>query len=202
MCRWLGVAEVARGHQHHDTLSLMASIAHVVVGVAGARALGRSRWLSWRVALTLGALSMLADVDVLTFRLGIPYSAPFGHRGVTHSLLFAMLAGTAAGLWLAQGGRWPFWPATVVACLVAASHPVLDAMTDGGLGVALLWPFSNARFFAPWRPIPVAPIGARMLSSRGFHVLAVEAIWSVPLLIWAAWPRGVAPGRPRQESEG
>jgi inner membrane protein len=180
----------------------MASIAHVVVGVAGARVLGQSRWLPWRAALTLGALAMLADVDALAFRLGIPYSAPFGHRGATHSLLFALLAGTAAGLFLAQGGRRLFWQVTGVACLVAASHPVLDALTDGGLGVALLWPFSSARFFAPWRPIPVAPIGARMLSSRGLQVLAVEAIWSVPLVVWAAWPRGGPPARPRQESEG
>jgi inner membrane protein len=62
-------------------------------------------------------------------------------------------------------------------------------MTDGGLGVARLWPFSSARFFAPWRPIPVAPIGAGMLSGRGLHVVMVESLWSLPILLWAAWPR-------------
>jgi hypothetical protein len=44
----------------------------------------------------------------------------------------------------------------------------------------------------------VAPIGAGMLSSRGLHVFVVESIWSVPLLVWAAWPRGVAPARPQE----
>jgi inner membrane protein len=176
----------------------MASFAHVVVGVAAARGLEQSRWLPWRGAVTLSVVSVLADADVLAFRFGVPYSAPFGHRGATHSLLFAMLAGIAAAALLARGSRWPFWRAAVVACLVAASHPLLDAMTDGGLGVALLWPFSNARFFAPWRPIPVAPIGAGMLSSRGLHVFMVESIWSLPLLVWAAWPRGVAPARPQE----
>jgi inner membrane protein len=77
----------------------------------------------------------------------------------------------------------------MLAVAVAASHPLLDAVTDGGLGVALLWPFSNERFFAPWRPLPVAPIGARMLSPRGLHVVLVEMLWSWPLLVWALWPR-------------
>jgi inner membrane protein len=66
---------------------------------------------------------------------------------------------------------------------------LLDTLTDGGLGIALLWPFSNERFFAPWRPIPVAPIGARMLSSRGLHVVLTEALQFSPLLAWAIWPR-------------
>ena len=29
------------------------------------------------------ALSILPDLDVLAFRFGIPYAAPFGHRGAT-----------------------------------------------------------------------------------------------------------------------
>ncbi len=138
--------------------------------------------------VALAALSLLADVDVLAFPLGIPYSAPLGHRGATHLLAFAMFAGCAAA---ALGWRTGLRPLRrlLVTCLVEVSHPLLDAMTDGGLGVALLWPFSNACFVAPWRPIPVAPIGSRMLSSRGLHVLAVEASWSMPLLVWAVWPR-------------
>jgi hypothetical protein len=85
----------------------MASFAHVVVGVAAARGLEQSRWLPWRGAATLGVVSVLADADVLAFRFGVPYSAPFGHRGATHSLLFAMLAGIAAAALLARGSRWP-----------------------------------------------------------------------------------------------
>ena len=167
----------------------VASLVHVVVGMSGGRALDRSPRPSLRGTVALVALSLLADVDVVAFRLGIPYSAPFGHRGATHSIAFAMLAGAAAAALLAREGRWSFSRIALVACLVAISHPLLDAMTDGGLGVALLWPFSNARFFAPWRPIPVAPIGARMLSTRGLHVLWIEAIGSLPLLAWAVWPR-------------
>ena len=59
----------------------------------------------------------------------------------------------------------------------------------GGLGVALAWPFSNERFFAPWRPIPVAPIGLGFLSSRGMVVAAVELFYFLPVFAWGLWPR-------------
>jgi inner membrane protein len=51
--------------------------------------------------------------------------------------------------------------------LATASHGVLDAMTDGGLGVAFFSPFDNRRYFLPWRPIVVSPISiARFFSGR------------------------------------
>jgi inner membrane protein len=142
--------------------------------------------------IAFAALSMLADADVIAFRLGIPYSAPFGHRGATHSVMFALFAGCAFAALSSRGKDGRFWSLAFVATVVAVSHPLLDALTDGGLGVALLWPFSNARFFAAWRPIPVAPIGARMLSSYGLHVLLIETLWSSPLLVWSLWPRPAA----------
>jgi inner membrane protein len=54
---------------------------------------------------------------------------------------------------------------------------LLDALTNGGLGVALFAPFSNERFFFPWRPIEVSPIGAGFFSARGMRVLLSEARW-------------------------
>jgi inner membrane protein len=61
--------------------------------------------------------------------------------------------------------------------LVTLSHPLLDAMTNGGSGVALFAPFSTSRYFAPWRPIQVSPIGLRFFSERGLEVLASEIVW-------------------------
>jgi inner membrane protein len=58
-----------------------------------------------------------------------------------------------------------------------ASHPLLDALTNGGLGVALFWPWSDARLFAPWRPIAVSPIGAGFFSARGLAVLGSDLRW-------------------------
>src|SRR2546430_15650461 len=82
----------------------VASLLHVTAGIAGARPLEASRRFSWRAALALTALSLVADVDVLAFRCGIPYSDPFGPRGATHSLVFAVLAGTVTALVLSHGG--------------------------------------------------------------------------------------------------
>jgi inner membrane protein len=170
----------------------MASLAHVVVGMGAGRVATRREDSPAMWMLGFAILSMLPDVDVIAFRLGIPYSATFGHRGATHSLLFGLLAAICFTVLAARYSDAP-WPKTAaLACIVAVSHPLLDSLTNGGRGVALLWPFSNERFFAPWRPIPVAPIGARMLSNRGLHVMLFEAFWSAPLLLWALWPRRTA----------
>ena len=151
---------------------------------------GRRIWL-------LGALcAVLPDVDVVGFGLGIPYEAPLGHRGFTHSLLFAALL--AAGL-----ARWAFREdrrrAGLYLFLATASHGVLDAMTTGGRGVGFLIPFSDARFFLPWRPIAVSPIGvSRFFTARALHILASEAQWVwVPSMVFAlaclALRRGMRP---------
>lgn len=35
--------------------------------------------------------SVLHDLDVFSFQLGIPYESLIGHRGFTHSILFAII---------------------------------------------------------------------------------------------------------------
>jgi inner membrane protein len=133
------------------------------------------------------ALSLAPDLDVIAFRFGIPYGAPFGHRGAAHSICFALGIASFAALASRNGGpRLLLWSLCVA---VAVSHGLLDTLTDGGLGVALLWPFSNRRYFAAWRPIPVAPIGRRMLTGRGLRVVLTEALQFAPLLVWSVWPR-------------
>jgi inner membrane protein len=119
---------------------------------------------------------MLPDADVLAFRLHVPYADAFGHRGATHSILFAALLGCVAALAhrrlnaTASNAGW-------FAGLATLSHPLLDACTNGGLGVALAWPFSDVRWFAPFHPIMVSPIGARFFSERGWNVIASELLW-------------------------
>jgi len=159
----------------------VASLAHVAIGMAAGRL-----WAGRRAApamLAFAAASMLPDADVLAFSFGIPYADPFGHRGASHSLAFAAACGLAAAL--IPGRRWA--RAALVAAVVA-SHPLLDAMTTGGQGVALWWPASDARIFFPWRPIPVAPIGAHFLSLRGLYVVLWELLPSAPPLLYALWP--------------
>lgn len=144
--------------------------------------------------LGFSALSLAPDLDVIAFRFGIPYAAPYGHRGAAHSLCAALALASIAALatrltpeQTARGQtRLRLW---VLCAAVASTHGLLDTLTDGGLGIALLWPFSNQRYFAPWTPIPVAPIGARMLTTRGLHVVITEALQFAPLLAWSLWPR-------------
>src|SRR5262245_15182357 len=134
--------------------------------MAAARLYRRKHLTSWSpvtIAVIWAALSLVPDADAYGFAMGVPYGAPWGHRGATHSLMFAAGMAVLVGL-VAKAAKVPAARAMVIAAVVVASHGLLDALTDGGLGCALLWPFTNERFFAPWRPLPVAPIGRGLLS--------------------------------------
>jgi inner membrane protein len=72
--------------------------------------------------------------------------------------------------------------------LATASHGVLDAITNGGLGVAFFSPFDNTRYFLPWRPVRVSPIGVtRFFTPPGFAILQSELLWIwVPAILFAS----------------
>ena len=203
----------------------MASLGHVAVGMAAARIDEEGHRPSWRSAVAWSAVSMLPDVDVIGFSLGVSYEDPWGHRGATHSFAFAVLVGVAIGLIAclrsdrkpqasafaptrgdalrrdrsAWQARWFKRPATNISAAhwspstrlalfttaVLATHPILDTMTDGGLGCALFWPFDVTRYFAPWRPIQVAPIGLAFLSPYGAIVAMSEILLFLPLFVFA-----------------
>lgn len=169
----------------------MASIGHVAIGLAAGRFYTAPQGLRRRLIPAMAvfsALSLLPDADVIGFALGVPYAHPFGHRGASHALSVALVFGVLAGL-LARRAGLPRARSALVTAIVVASHGLADALTDGGLGIGLLWPLSSERFFAPWRPIPVAPIGMRFFSPRGLRVAAVEAVYFLPLGLYALWPR-------------
>ncbi len=133
----------------------------------------------WTLA---GLCSVLPDLDVIAFWLGIPYRSVWGHRGFTHSLLFAVLAGCLIALWGFRGEELADMNRSrrslaVFFSLAITSHLMFDSLTNGGLGVAAFAPFDNARYFAPFRPIRVSPIGADFFSSYGLQVLASEIVW-------------------------
>jgi len=161
----------------------MASLGHVAVGMAAARIHDSRRPPVSSMALW-SALSLLPDIDVIGFRLGVRYGDPWGHRGATHSLAMAIGIGVAVGL-AARGVTRPAVRTALGASAVLASHGLLDTMTDGGLGCALLWPFDLTRYFAPWRPIPVAPIGLGMLSIYGVMVILAELAIFAPVFLFA-----------------
>ena len=147
--------------------------------------------MTWAVLLVVAAC--LPDIDVIAFSFGIPYHAPFGHRGALHSLVFAALCGALLAL-AARPRQLSAARVGLTVGLVMASHGLLDTLTDGGLGVALLWPFSDARYFAPWRPIPVAPIGRGLFGAAGLNLMLYECVLFLPLFVIGLWPRAKAAG--------
>src|ERR1051325_9663064 len=112
----------------------MASIGHVAIGLTAARS-GAER-PRWPALLFWSALSLFPDIDVIGFVRGVPYGAPWGHRGATHSLFFAlaggMLTGLGARLLGARGSGLGARDSksairvTLLATLVLASHGLLD----------------------------------------------------------------------------
>jgi len=151
-------------------------ISHPAVPLALGLGLGRT-FISTRLLICGLIGSVLPDLDVLAFRLGIPYEAAFGHRGFSHSLLFAFTVAL-----LAACSYKPLRTAPIKAfgfmCVAVGSHGILDTITNGGLGVGLLWPWSEERFFAPFQPIEVAPLNpARFLTERGAIVMQSELFW-------------------------
>jgi inner membrane protein len=74
-------------------------------------------------------------------------------------------------------------------------------MTDGGLGIAFFSPFDRTRYFLPWRPIRVSPIGVASFFSRwGLEVLASELVY-----VWlpvAATVAGCRLWRSRRKATG
>lgn len=159
---------------------------HVAPPIAAALALGSQRVPP--AMLLAGMLAaVLPDLDGLAYLAGVAsslYGSLWGHRGFTHTLLFAVLMGVV-GLWacrLWKGKPWQGF-AWLFACTL--SHPLLDMLTSGGAGIALFAPFSDERSFAPWRPVRVSPLSpSQFLSSRGIAVMLSELqyIW-MPLLL-------------------
>lgn len=152
-------------------------LTHAVAGVAIAQALAPCERRA-EISLFAAGCAMLPDADVLGFAFGIRYGDLAGHRGITHSLLFAALLAGTVTLLLRHKDLRGDWRVFLTLFAAAASHGFLDAFTNGGLGVAFFSPFDRARYFFPWRPILVSPIGlGPFLTRRGLAVLLSEMKW-------------------------
>ncbi|UTW56342.1 metal-dependent hydrolase [Kordiimonas sp. SCSIO 12610] len=156
----------------------MATIfTHPIVPIVAGMLAGKER-VSKRLLVGASLASIIPDADVIAFRFGISYASEFGHRGFTHSIIFAAVLGL-----ITMGFSGYFQAKRRVVFLMmfigALSHPFLDAFTNGGLGVAAFWPFDTARYFWPYTPIEVSPIGAGFFSARGLDVILSEL-----MLVW------------------
>ena len=155
-------------------------LTHTAVAVAAGMAFAPKEVPShfWPLAI---ACSVIPDADVITFSFGIPYGHFFGHRGFFHSPFFGLFLSLLVVFFFFQdleifSKQWFYYLTFFL--LLSASHGILDAFTNGGLGIALLSPFKSTRYFFPWTPIEVSPIGIDAFLSRwGLMVIKNEILW-------------------------
>ena len=134
------------------------------------------------------ACSIIPDFDVIAFKFGIPYEHMFGHRGFTHSIFFGLLLSYIVVITFYKKSNLnsnSWWILFAYFSFCTVSHGMLDAMTTGGRGVAFFAPFSEERYFFPFRMIKVSPMSiSRFFSPRAWKILASEALWiGIPCLI-------------------
>jgi inner membrane protein len=153
---------------------MASAITHFVVGAALALPARFDGVLPrWAVPVTGGLVAAAPDLDTpLMFALDIPWGSLFAHRGFFHSPFFLALF---CSLLAAIVARWTWLPLAALWTACAISHPLLDMLTDGGSGVMLLFPISEARLFFPWRPIRVSPLGIARFFDRAGPILRSEA---------------------------
>jgi inner membrane protein len=126
--------------------------------------------------------ALVPDLDVIGVTLGWSvHNGPYGHRGYTHSLAFALLVGLLGALWPTAGGWRRRLGRALYLAACTASHPLLDGLIDVGVCNAWLWPLDGNRLCLDWRPIPM-----RGVPLFGMLRLKLELLWmGVPLLVLA-----------------
>ena len=165
---------------------LAAVVSHVLVSGAVAALFRPARRVPRRYWTAAALVATIPDLDFFFLALGARYRGMWGHRGITHSLLFAVAAAALATFWVRRRDRSiPAGRIFAVLLLAAASHGFLDGLMASGVGVAYFAPFSAARYTLPWRPIRVPPPSENpLLNLGGIRVTASEIMWLwVPSLV-------------------
>jgi inner membrane protein len=154
-------------------------IGHAVTGIALSSTISNKRqWL--KIGFISVFCSIVADADAIGFRLGIPYQHWLGHRGFSHSIIFAAAVAFVVLLFFPEKSLKYRFLYFCVFFPCGLLHSIFDAMTNGGLGVAFFSPFNNNRYFFSWTPIEVSPLSIkRFLATRGLDVIRSEFFWVI-----------------------
>lgn len=160
----------------------MATIyTHAVVGLGLAR-LGTARPMPWAYWGLAAFLPIIPDFDALS---NAAYGDPLGHRGITHSLAFALVLGVLAAGVTFRYFRTKWWLLSGLFFAIIASHGLLDALTKGGRKVPLFWPLAGQ--YGNWGPIPVSDLSCDL--SDLWYSRALHAEW-----LWVWLPTGLLVG--------
>ena len=159
-------------------------VTHAALPLIAAWALGPKR-LPLRLAFAGAVVAVVPDLDVVGRAFGVSADSLLGHRGASHSAAAALVM-AVLGCWR-MGATVPRQTSFAFLLLAGLSHGLTDMLTDGGKGIALLWPLSGERLFAPYRPIEVSPILLRGFEKGKLpQVLLSELLWLIgPAMIMA-----------------
>ncbi|MEY4583497.1 MAG: hypothetical protein RL701_8200, partial [Pseudomonadota bacterium] len=113
---------------------------------------------------------------------------PLGHRGLTHSLFFAAVLGSAFGYVAGFLGP-PRRLCMLFGVLALATHGLADTLTDSPNGPALLWPFTAAPVVSPWQPMVPVPLNGEFFGPAGLLIVKRELLLFGGLLVYAWYPR-------------
>jgi inner membrane protein len=155
-------------------------IAHSVIGVAAGTAFA-PKVASKRFLFLSIFCAAIPDADVIGFFFGIPNYHVIGHRGFFHSPFFSLLLSIFIVYIFFRNKKlfsnsWWFYMSYFF--LLSASHGILDALTNGGSGIALLSPFDKTRYFFLWSPIMVTPLNVKdFIGNWGLMVIRSELLW-------------------------
>ena len=159
-------------------------IGHALGGIALAWAATPRR--NWKAAAALAAVALAPDLDLLVG----------DHRGITHSLGAACVAGLAAWSILAFRGRRDAvrWGAAIA--LAWASHIGLDWLSNDTrppIGVMALWPIGRDYFKASIEIFP--PVSRRFGDARFWThnvtaaIVELLILGPVLILVLRSWRR-------------
>lgn len=169
---------------------MASALGHAVVGLAIVK-VGSLRPNAKKLWLAAIVSSIIPDLDFVGFRLGVPYQSIFGHRGISHSIFFALVWSVVlvATIFRKQGSRAK---TGILLFFATLSHGLIDAMTNGGLGVGFFIPFLNERYFFSFRPIEVSPISISRFFSHPEKILLNETLWiGLPCLVFVLAARPI-----------
>ena len=160
---------------------------HPLVGLAAAKMLP-ARYRTKRLWILSFLCPFIPDLDGIGFYLGLPLEHFFGHRGVTHSVFFALvLSVVIVAVFFNDRGVFSKRNVLLVTYFAAitVSHGILDAITNTTYGVAFFSPIITTRFLFGFTPIESSPLSpAEFFGERGFHVILNEIAWVwMPLIV-------------------
>lgn len=166
---------------------MASAFGHALVAITAGKTYSK-KFTSLKFFILGCVCATFPDLDVIMFQF-VSYNHFLGHRGFFHSLVFCFLFAlliTFLFFRTEKAGSKPWFIYVFYFFLCGASHAIFDMLTTGGLGIAIFAPFDNTRYFFPWRPIKVSPIGiGNFFSDRGWHVIKSELVWiGIPCFVY------------------